>query len=364
MRKIKKIIKRILYFINETRFKVIKVETKKSNDAPQFYYNKFEIKKFDLNLKPNYKWVGAVNYNNTMYCINNKSTDVLKVDLDNDSISYIKTNLEPTDEFMWSGGCIYNDKIYGFLRTSNDLLCIDPQTDEVCTIDLGLKYKKEHHYGGVLVNNCIYQPPRNENHILVIDLNDYSTHKINISPKFIKYKYLSGILHNNGLIYFFPETNERVLVLDPKTEKIFFMGDVMNCMVFSAVIGKDNNIYGFSGYSKGILKINPNENKASMICQNIGIPGCYGSKLGIDGKVYGIIGNGQYIWQFDIDKQEANQIFDTFDSTLAKCAGGIVSNNGDIYMTPAFGNVLYKIEFNNKEIIPENLYKQFFDDNY
>lgn len=368
---IKKYIKRILYFINEQRlFKNPNIESQNKNNLKEILSYNSNIKHItaiDLNLDNSYKWVGAVNYNNNMYCIANTIDKVLKINLENNNIKYLKFDSENLQKkFYWTGGCIYKDKIYGFPRCSNKLLCIDPKTDTISTINLNIKYDEEHHYGGVCTKDgIIYQPPRSNNTILVINLNNLSTHEIKIAPKFLKYRYLSGVQHTNGLIYFFPERNEKVLVLNPKNEKCYFIGEKINCMVFDSAIGEDDNIYGFSGYENGILKIDVKKQNAKMICTNIGIPGCYGSKLGINGKIYGIPGNGKYFWEFNVKTQKAKKIFEVEDDIKAKCAGGIVTKEGNIYTVPALGNKIYKIEFdNNKGLSETELNSAYFTDNY
>ena len=371
MKLIKKAIKKILYFFNEIKFRgKIYIKNDNLNNINTVIDENIKIDviiPIELTEYYNkYKWVGAVNYNNNMYCITNSIDKILKINLGNNEINYLKIDAKNDTSFKWTGGCIYKNKIYGFPRSSNKLLCIDPNNDSASTIDINLNYKGEHHYGGVCTQEgIIYQPPRDNNTILVINLNDFSTHEIKIAPKFLKYRYLSGIQHTNGLIYFFPERNEKVLVLNPKNEKTYLIGNKINCMVFDAAIGDDDNIYGFSGYEKGILKIDTKKQKADMICKDIGIPGCYGSKLAINGKIYGIPGNGKYFWEFDVKKQKAEKIFEVEEDIKAKCAGGIVAKDGNIYTVPALGNKLYKIKFdNNNKLTEKQLNSIYFSDNY
>lgn len=372
MEKIKRIIKSILYSLNELRIRKEKINKVNLNENLQkdiLEYN-CKIKKIttiNLEVDERYKWVGAVNYQNNMYCIPNTINKILKLNLENDQVSYLEfDNKNDNNEFQWTGGCIYNDKIYGFLRASNKLLCINPKTDEIKLIDLKLDYIGEHHYGGVCTQNgIIYQAPRNCNHILAINLNDFSTHRIKLSTEFIKYRYLSGVQHPNGLIYFLPERNEKVLVLDPKNEKFYFIGNRINSMVYNGTIGEDNNIYGFSNCEKGILKVDTKNNTSKMICEEIGITGCYSNKLGLNGKIYGIPGNGKHFWEFDIKNQKAKKFLKVKENIPAKCAGGVISKDGSIYTVPAFGNKIYKLEFNNKKCLStENLTSIYFSDNY
>ncbi len=314
------------------------------------------------------KWVGAVEYNDKIYFIPNGINKFLVFDTKNEKYDYIPIEQE-NKEFMWTGGCEYLGKIYGFPRTANTLLSLDVKTNKVEEIDLGLNYKSEHHYGGVQVQEwIIFQPPRDNNHILKIDIKNKKVKKIYISPKLlnIRYRYTSGILHPNNNIYFFPERNRRIMVLNTKTEQISFIGEKISTMVFDAVIAKDGNIYGFSSNEKGILKIDVRNKTTEMIHKEIGVSGCYGTKMGINGKIYGIPGNGKNIYEYDIENDEVKIIYSIEENIKAKCAGGVVTKDGTIYTVPALGNKMYRYCFKNvkKEISKGLLDSIYFKDNY
>lgn len=315
-----------------------------------------------------FKWVGAVEYNNKIYFIPNGVNDFLVYDLKKEEYSYIPFNYKKRN-YRWTGGFEYLGKIYTLPRAENILLSLDVSNHKIEKINLGLKYKKEHHYGGVQTENgIIYQPPRYCNHILKIDIKNKAAKKIYISPKWlnIKYTYNSGILHPNGNIYFFPQKGRRVMILNVKTEEISFIGKKISTMVFDATIGKDGNIYGFSKLEKGILKIDVKNKTSEMIHTEIGVPGCYGTKLGINGKIYGIPGDGNIVYEYDIEKDEVKEIYQTKDKIKAKCAGGVVTKDGTIYTVPALGNTIYKYCFKNvkEEISEELLNSCYYRDNY
>lgn len=315
-----------------------------------------------------YKWVGAVYYNDKFYCIPNGTNKFLVYDIKKNDYNYIPID-EEENPFMWTGGCEYLGKIYAFPRTSNKLLSLDTKNNQVELINLKLKYHKEHHYGGVATENgIIYQPPRNSSHILKIDLNKKEAKKIYILPKLlgIKYNYTTGIIHTNNNIYFFPEQNGHIMVLNIDTEEITFMKEKLSSMVFDAAISENGNIYGFSAYEKGILKIDVKNGTSKMIHQEIGIPGCYGTKLGINGKIYGIPGNGNKIYEYDPKTEKVTIIKTLEEKKDAKCAGGIITKDGTIYTVPALGNKIYKYNFKNvkKEINDKLLNSNYFEDNY
>ncbi len=378
MKMVENILAKILAFIPD------KIELKKMNKSDEkFQINKDFLKLIENNKnayiekieeiqlndgKNDFKWVGAVEYNDNIYFIPNGINKFLVYDIKNETYNYIPFNCKE-GKYRWTGGFEYLGKIYALPRTRNTILCLDPSTKKVEEIQLGLKYKQEHHYSGVQIENgVVYQAPRNCNHILKIDVKNKIAKKIYISPKWlnVKYRYNSGILHPNNNIYFFPERNRRVMVLNTKTEKVSFIGEKINTMVFDAVIGKDGNIYGFSKTEKGILKIDVKNKKSQMIHTEIGVSGCYGTKLGINGKIYGIPGDGNIVYEYDIEKDEVKEIYKVKENIKAKCAGGVITKDGSIYTVPALGDKIYKYCFKNvkKEINKELLDSIYFRDSY
>lgn len=319
------------------------------------------LEKIELKEKSKqYKWVGGVNYNNYMYCIPNESNKILKVNMYDDSITYI--NFKTSEEGRrWSGGCIYKNKIYGFPRKSNKLICIDPRNnDEVSFIELNISYKKEHHYGGVLTKDgYIIQPPRNNNTILMINLNDYTSKEIKIGPKFIKYDYTNGILLENGLIYFFPTNGCNIMIFDYKKEIISTIGIPTDLSLYHAVESNDGQIIGFAGYKNEIVKINKNKVIKIKLNNN---SGSYGTKIGINGKIYNIIGVGDTLYEYNLNNDKASELIQIDNTSKeALCAGGVISNDGTIYMVPAFGNTIYKIVFDRKVSLTKDQIELFND---
>lgn len=322
----------------------------------------YEKKLYEANREGGF--VGAAMAGDICVLIPNSSEEVICYDrISGRTESFGKLGKQP---FKWTGGGSFQSVVYGFLRTSNQLLKIKVNEMSAEAIDLGLHYKKEHHYGGAITaNGMIYQPPRNENHILVIDTSNYDTRKIYLFPKWtkIKAKYCGSVLHPNGYLYFLPEENERVIKFDPATETIYYIGQEIDSMVFQGAIAADGNIYGFSAYRKGILKIDVKTDKVSMICKDIK-PGCYGTKAGVNGKLYGIPGDGLSFWEFDYSTQSVKEIGITEDYGNAKCAGGAADRYGNLYAAPAFNNKMYIWDFGMDKEIDSLLYDTFFTDFY
>lgn len=369
MFKVKKYVKRFIYVIFEASLR--KERKTNTNDEKSFkqeinkdiVFN--NIERINIQDKRKFKCVGAVNYNEYVYFVPNSVNSIMKLNTNDNEYKIINFSDDDKKEFKWTGGCLFENKIYYFPRSSNKIIEVDPISDEVKFIELDIKYNKEHHYGGVLTEKgIIYQPPRNNNTILCIDLNTKRSKEIKISPKFLKYNYISGKLHPNGLIYFLPEKNERVLVFNPQNERFWFIGKRLDAMTFDVALAINGNLYGFSGYCNGILKIDISKNKAEMICKEIGNPGAYGSKVALNGKIYNIPGNGNIIYEFDPLLEKCIEI-DTIDTNnKLKYAGGTLDIHGNIVCAPIDENNILIYKFKNAMEKQFNILDFPYRDNY
>ncbi|QAR34189.1 hypothetical protein EP073_12475 [Geovibrio thiophilus] len=303
---------------------------------------KIQVKKMGYKAK----WVGGTLFGDMLFCIPNSADCVMVYNIKNDDVSYFGD--VGSESYKWTSCCVYKDKIYGFPRSSNSLLEIDPQKMTVSLVPLNTSYKGEHHYAGaVTADGLMYLPPRDENHILAVDLNTYSAEKIPLCPSTlkIKFRYQNGILHYDGNIYFFPENNEKVLVLNPETKSFRYIGNKLNCYVFEAQICGDGNIYGFSN-KKGILKIDVKNQTTEMLHNDI-IFGSYGTKHGLNGKLYSMPGASSIIYEYDTGKDILTHVSSVEEQGKAKCAGGVTTDDGSIIAVPAYGDYLYRFKFNN-----------------
>lgn len=322
-----------------------------------------------VELEQGFKWCGAQLEKNTLWGIANGMEAFLTFDIKNEIASYCgKVGIQ---SFKWTGGCIYNGKLYAFPRSANDFVKIELDTKSVERIPLTFLYRNEHHYGGICTKEgIVYQPPRNTDHILVTDLNTMKSKKIQLYHSIfrIRLRYCGSIVHPNGCAYFFPESKDRIIKLNLKTEEWCWIGSEISTMVFEAKVATDGNIYGYSAYGAGMLKIDVEHDICEMIHKEIYF-GAYGTKLGINGNLYSIPGDGENVWEYDPKKDALNMIFKfPKDSNgKAKFAGGVTGDSGDIYAVPAFSREgILKIQPKqiNSQIIPRNIYDTFFLDNY
>ena len=310
-----------------------------------------------------HKWVGAQYVSGCLYGIPNDMGAVLKY---TQSMKIYLGDVG-TGLFKWTGGCVWNHFLYGFPRTSNKLLKMSLDSGEIQYIHLDERYPKEHHYGGVCTRDgIIYQPPRDSDHILVWDLKTEKARRIYLNTKSEKekFRYCGSILHPNGFVYFLPEMGERIIKLDTRTEEWDFIDPQIEAMVFDAKIAADGCIYGYSAYCPGILKINAETDCTEMIHQEIS-PGAYGTKMGVNGHLYSIPGDGNFVWDYDPFEDLLKSIYEFPDSFRAKFAGGASTKDGNIFAVPARENRILKLEARGCVLkMPDDIYSNFFQDCY
>lgn len=306
-----------------------------------------------------YKWVGAQFYNGTVFTIPNDETRILCYNIQGSKyIDNVKEGL-----FKWTGGCIWDDAIYCFPRAANSFLKICNGMAE--EIPLSIEYEKEHHYSGVCTKaGIVYQPPRNTNHILKTNLVNGLSTKIDIVDKKyrLNFSYCGSIIHPNGFVYFFPE-NGRVIKLNTLTDEWCFIGKRISTMCFDAKVGLDGNIYGYSAYREGIMKIDVSSDLIKMVHQEIN-PGAYGTKYGVDGCLYAIPGDGSIIYRFDVLRDKVTSLCELNSIQEAKYAGGVTDLNGRIVGIPATENSILLLSPDKRLRIPDALYDIFYKDNY
>ena len=298
-----------------------------------------------------YKWVGVVHgEDDNIYAIPTGAKGILKINTKTGQ--YTIFGKVEGKNFKYTGGCLYKDGyIYGFPRRSNNLLKIDTKKQKVEEIPLDIYYDetKDHHYSGTLHKDIAYLAPREADHILAINLKDYSTKKIGTGQIPKDYEYCGAIMHYNGLIYFFPNNEvSRIMVLNPETEQIEFIGETNGYLYGSGAIANNGCIYGFTAYSNGgILKIDPKTNEVSRILQNEVESGFFGTKMGINGKMYSVPGISNRIYEFEPETENVRLVYTLEDdnNTDARCAGGMIDSEGNIWLTPAKGDKIYKLKF-------------------
>lgn len=313
-----------------------------------------------------FKYVGAQAIGNQVFFIPNGASRVCIYDTKKHTFKMPPFNCG-YDDFKWTGGGLFGDELVCFPRTQNSLLFVNVSSQIVRIAELDTNYNSEHHYGGVITSQGIlFQPPRNTDHILKITLDSKVVEKIPITlqPKRVKFRYCGSIRHPNGLIYFLPETYGRVIEFDPVSENYRFIGKPVYTSCFDPCVAPDGIIYGFCAYSPGLIMINVENSTVNTICSEYGITGCYGTKMGINGKLYGIPGDGNSFLEFDPVTKTIKELCRIKKEEKAKWAGGVVLRDGSIVCSPAQSNEVFIVAPDWGQDIPESIYKNFFLDNY
>lgn len=303
------------------------------------------------------KWVGGQDYKENCIFIPNDENRFLIGD------KLLGISLNSDERFKWTGGCVFENTLYCFPRSSPYFLFY--KDGEIGLFPVLKSSKGEHHYGGVCTEDgVVYQPPRNSNYILKTNLKTKEVIKIFITPFFLKIglRYCGSIIHPNGLIYFLPENN-KVIVLDPKTDKWSFIGKCIIGMAFDAKVGIDGNIYGFSAYGKGILKINVETNVVEKIHDGVYF-GAFGTKYGLNGILYSVPGQGENVWSFDVSRGSLQIAFSIKNNSKVKFAGGCTCKNGSIAFAPAEEDYVLCMEPDTKIGFPDTIYNLFIQDFY
>ena len=308
-----------------------------------------------------FQYVGGQIENGMLYSIVNSAEKMLKYDIENGTM-YFGGTFSKTD-FKWTGGCVYERKLYSFPRLANSLLVYDPDSHVFEEIDGGLSYDGEHHYGGVCTpDGMIYQPPRSTDHILKWDIKNKTCKKIQINNGKVC-RYCGSVIHPNGNIYFIPEKDFCVIKMNMKTEEISYIDSPVCDKAFNPAIAANGNIYGFCS-GNGILKIDTKTDKVKILYEDCKI-GSYGTKGGINGKLYSLPGYTNDVWEFDPFNETLKKCYSVDAQNQVNYAGGAIDLNGDIYALPVHADNIFKISFKKYNInIPLDIYNTIFKDCY
>ena len=115
-----------------------------------------------------------------------------------------------------------------------------------------------------------------------------------------------------------------------------------------------------------------NENENTMMqCGSAEECACkaYGTKPGINGKLYSLPGYTNEAWEFNPFTAELRKCFSTEKEEMVHYAGGAVDRNGDIYGLPVHADTLLRIRFRHPDEerqvkIPSPVYDLFYKDFY
>lgn len=266
-----------------------------------------------------WQWHGAaLNADSTaIYCIPSNAKEVLKVDLETFTTSFIEIDV-PNEYTMdldyldltnkWYGGILGHDNaVYGVPYRAGSVLRIDTETDAAALVGPDFGCDRWNWHGGIQANGSIYAFPSHADTVL----------KIDTTPK------------SRG--------QDCTLLPIPRAP-----GDtVKNYKWLGGSKGMDGNIYGMPCDASSILKINVETDE----CTTFGDTGegkskWQGAVLARDGCVYAIPSYGLHVLRIDTHSTtESNdyQLLGQLPFGKSKWQGGFVGNGGSIYCVPENG---------------------------
>lgn len=136
------------------------------------------------------------------------------------------------------------------------------------------------------------------------------------------------------------------------------------CIAFNPIVAPDGNIYGFRAVGGGLVKIDTSTDTVSILHEDC-IISAYGTKNGINGKLYSLPGYTGDVWEFNPLTSELKKYYSLSEKEKVHYAGGAIAPNGDIYAIPVHADNILKISFEKYKInIPGDIYNEFFKDFY
>ncbi|KAL3827129.1 hypothetical protein ACHAXA_002364 [Cyclostephanos tholiformis] len=204
--------------------------------------------------------------NSKIYCIPGHATRVLCIDTTTDDVYPIgpifdARNCILAGKYKWLRGIVVGHVIYGLPCHSDKVLRIDTRTDEVDTLDIP--------YETYFDNDETIDADDNDGDIGDGD-EDYDVERRNGKKvrtetslahreRHMPWKYHGGAISpHDDCIYAIPQSSRRVLRIDPRTERIGFVGPdyVGRCKWYGGVVGQsDGAIYGIPQNASGVLRI-------------------------------------------------------------------------------------------------------------
>lgn len=298
--------------------------------------------------------------------IPNRYHHVLDIDPANDIVRQWG-DVAVSEHKGWTGGCLTSDgHVVAFPRGAQCFLQMDTEAETVTPIEIGKKYDYEHHYGGAIsYGGVIYLPPKAKHCVLSYNTGTGHIAEIMLPKGFIRNTLFYGASKDlDGVIYFFPAGRFVRAVAISEDGCPYYFGKVLHNAFFnSGTLAADGNIYGFSSYGNGIIKIETKKKKTKIIEKKFQ-GGCFGAKLGFNGKIYGIPGDIDCVVEYSLSERRISSRFalpPVQRGQKAKCAGGAVDRNGNIWCIPAMGKYIYKICFEEIKAVPsDRLYRSLY----
>lgn len=289
----------------------------------------------------NIGWYHLVETNNKLYAIPNGSSDVVCVDLTDNSVTLFGS----FSSKYWAKGIVApNGKIYCVPETaSSQVLCIDPTDNSYTTFGDTSGLASSGWSDGILVGNKIYCIPSRASAVLCIDTTNDTISTFG-SLSTARRKYMQGVLYN-GKIYAVPYCANDILCIDTTSESISSIGDfsyVGGDYKFGySLLAPNNKIYAAPYNANFVLCVDP----TTDTFETFGNLSSYGSykwysmvKTSTD-DIYAIPESAEYILKIDYTDNtlSVTPISNPYNYGWVH---SVVLPNDDIYCLPNGANVL------------------------
>lgn len=192
-----------------------------------------------------------------IYCAPHMMGQVLRIDPWAGTTSLVGTNHSKSSEGLWWGAVTVNHHIYFTPKCASYILRFD--TEDTTSLEFGNNLDggsgEKKYLGACLAyNGCIYAAPAWRKKILKIDPSKETVKEIDFT-KSVDLRAIDGIasysdmvIGADGRLFGVPFSAQQVLVLDPRSDTIGFMGAVKGCgsrdgMYFGGALSTDGFLY-------------------------------------------------------------------------------------------------------------------------
>lgn len=228
----------------------------------------------------------------------------------------------------WWGGCLAGNVIYGASRSSTTFLKIDTLTDTVTRIPGG-----NGHIGCNLApNGKVYFWPDTNNLVRVLDPADDSFY--NVSFPVGGSGVLGAVLHSNGKFYLCPRASNTIWEFDPATDTYLAAASTVvgGNKWRGGFLGSNNKIYFAPSTNTNWLEFDPLTSSVNYLPSDTdGVEIAQPAIFGLNGFGYSIPGQSLKVLKINITTGSTVEISGTLAGGANQFVGGSLAPNGLIF---------------------------------
>ncbi|WBL42401.1 hypothetical protein PBT90_20385 [Algoriphagus halophytocola] len=285
-------------------------------------------------------WGGCLGANGCVYGAPRNSSNILKIDPSDDSITLIPC-ASGGDKWI---GCVAapNGKIYFIPSSRTACMVLDTADDSIYEFAMA-----SGHAGGVLHSNGkIYTCPRMTTTVYEIDPSTDTVSSVLSASGGGSNKWRGGFLGGNNKIYFAPSTGDnRWGELDPLTPSIDYItsGATGNEISQPAILAQNGFGYSIPGAFRQVIKLDPAAGTSALLPTVLasGANKWMGGSLVPNGKILGSPFSRSLMLEIDPSDDSISEI--TLPFTISAHAGLVLAGNGSLYSIPYNDSKVFKV---------------------